>query len=446
VRVPAGTRAALTWVGLAGIVAATVSFGPSTPFPGFAALLPVIAAGLVIAGGAGHARHAGAAVILGRQPLWLVGDLSYSFYLWHWPPLVIAAQYAGRPLSMFENILLLGIAFSVSYVTYRLYEDPLRHARRLRPPRPALALWPVTVSAVVLAVTVCAGAVATPGAAAPSLWTTGDEAAQQRPPGPKTVRQAVLESVAPSRLRQLVPDALAPPLGQLLHDTYRLGSCVASGTATSSKVCELGDTATRRRLVVFGDSHATMWMPGFLQFGLRYHWRVVPLIKPGCTPTVMRTGKCPAWYDWALGQVRRLHPQVVVLSQFWSSSEESGAAAIGRELRDLAPLTRQLIVLEDPPAHPRPTLDCLLARGATIGSCTFPVTPAEAATYASMRPQVRAAHARYLPTLQWFCARGLCPTIVGTIITYRDTTHITNTYASVLAEPQAIVLDRAIRG
>jgi hypothetical protein len=50
-----------------------------------------------------------------------------------------------------------------------------------------------------------------------------------------------------------------------------------------------------------------------------------------------------------------------------------------------------------------------------------------------MRREARAAHAAYVPTLRWFCVRGLCPAVVGTIVTYRDSTHITATYVGVLA-------------
>jgi len=80
-----------------------------------------------------------------RGPLRLVGDVSYSFYLWHWPVLVIVAGYVGHELSVAANLALMIAAFGLSYVTYRLYENPLRHARSLRVPRFGLCLWPVTV-------------------------------------------------------------------------------------------------------------------------------------------------------------------------------------------------------------------------------------------------------------------------------------------------------------
>jgi hypothetical protein len=159
----------------------------------------------------------------------------------------------------------------------------------------------------------------------------------------------------------------------------------------------------------------------------------------------MASGNCAIWYRWALGQVRRLQPRAIVVSQFWSSWGRGGVAAVAREIRDLVPLTQRLAVIEDPPARPRAALDCLLARGATLGSCAFRVTPAEAAAYSSLRREALAARAAYVPTLRWFCARGLCPTVIGTIITYRDTTHITTTYARLLAGPLAADLAVATR-
>ena len=435
-RVPANLKAALTWVGLGGIVVATVTFGHETPFPGYAALLPVCAAGLVIAGGAGKAHRADAGVILGRQPLRLVGDLSYAFYLWHWPILVIAAQYVGHPLSALQNVALLAVAFVVSFVTYRVYENPLRRARSLRRPRLALVLWPASFAAVGLAVVLGTLSVATPSAAAPSLGvgSAGDRTGQQSAAKPTTLRQALLQAVSPARLRQPVPRALAPPLGQLLDDRYRLGACAAGPDATSARICELGDAKARRLMIVFGDSHAAMWMPALVDFAQRQHWKLVPLIKTGCVPAALASGGCAAWYRWALAKVRRLSPRAVVLAHtWWSGSQQAGIDGFAQELRDLASLTPRLAVIEDPPGSGRATLDCMLARNATLGSCAFRITPDQMATYAAMRREARAARAAYVPTLRWFCVRDLCPAVVGTIVTYRDSTHITATYARQLA-------------
>ncbi len=445
-QIGAGRRAVLTWFGLAGILGATVAFGPATPFPGFAAAVPVVGAGLVVAGGVGTTCRAGAALLLGRQPLTLIGDLSYAFYIWHWPALVIPAGYVGHSLSTFQNLLLLSIALAFSYLTYRVCENPLRHARKLRRPQFALALWPVSLSAIALAAALAASFVTIPRAASPTLEIKSAGIRPATVSGPvhrERLRAAVLASVAPARLRKPIPAALAPPVGRLFNDRYRLDSCNSGGDG-DRRVCEFGDLTARRRLVVLGDSHGEMWLGPLERFAVSYHWRLVPLIRNGCVPSVL-PGGCPSWYLWALEEVRRLHPRAVVLSQFWSSWGPGGVAAVARELRDLAPFTHRLIVIEDPPARDERAIDCLLARGATLGSCTFPVTPVETATYSAVRREAREAGARYVPTLQWFCARNRCPTVVGTVVTYRDTTHITATYARLLAGPLGADLALATR-
>src|SRR5436305_1350351 len=91
--------------------------------------------------------------LLRLRPFQLTGDISYALYLWHWPVLVLAADRAGHPLSTWTNLVLIAFAYALSYVTYRVYENPLRHARSLRVPRLSLALWPASVMAVVLAST-----------------------------------------------------------------------------------------------------------------------------------------------------------------------------------------------------------------------------------------------------------------------------------------------------
>jgi peptidoglycan/LPS O-acetylase OafA/YrhL len=449
-RCGARLRAALSWLGLAGIAVAAVAFGNGTPFPGYAALLPVLSAGLVVASGVTDGVDRGAAAVLARQPLVLVGDVSYAFYLWHWPALVIPAQYEGHKLSTPVNLALLAAAFALSCLTYRVYENPLRHARALRRPRRALILWPVTVSAVLAATALGASSLTVLRPATPSLGIgrvpnhiPGTRTEPRPVPLAKRLHTALIASVTPARLRQPVPDALSPSVGQLMHDRYDLGDCTAQ-TATGWTVCHLGDVHARRRLVVIGDSHAEMWMPGFVRFATHRHWQLIPLIKDGCVPSVMQRD-CSAWYSWMLAEVRRLHPQAIVLSQFWSSWGGSGVAAVTRELDELAPLTRRLVVMQDAPIHGRPSVDCLLAHGATLGSCTFGVTASETEAYAAVRGAAQAVHARYVGTLQWLCSSDRCPTVIGTIVTYRDRTHLTATYAQLLAGPLDRVLARRMR-
>ena len=83
----AGARArpspALSWIGLAAIAASAFAFSVKTPFPGWAAAVPVLGALAVIYAGAPGR-------VLALRPVQFLGDISYSVYLWHWPLIVLA--------------------------------------------------------------------------------------------------------------------------------------------------------------------------------------------------------------------------------------------------------------------------------------------------------------------------------------------------------------------
>src|SRR5205823_13356171 len=83
-------------------------------------------------------------------PLRYVGDRSYAFYLWHWPVLILATQYAGHELSLGTKLGLLVFAFLLSVVSYRFVENPIR---RMKPTlRASGLLWPATATATAVAV------------------------------------------------------------------------------------------------------------------------------------------------------------------------------------------------------------------------------------------------------------------------------------------------------
>ena len=159
---------AFGWVGLMAIGAAAAILGSDTPFPGTAALLPVGGAVLILL--AGGAEPRGVAIWpLGAAPMQWIGSLSYSWYLWHWPVLVLARVAAGR-LTGGETLVCDVGSLAIAAVAYHLVENPIRRS-------PALAVRPraaltgaamVTLSGICLAAgwrMLAARAEAEPGAA-----------------------------------------------------------------------------------------------------------------------------------------------------------------------------------------------------------------------------------------------------------------------------------------
>src|SRR5207253_6544156 len=95
-RAPARFAGVYGWAGLLAVAVAAVAYTESTPFPGYAALLPTVGTVLVIWTGTADTSLGR---LLSVAPLRFLGDRSYALYLWHWPVLIIGEQYAGHDLS-----------------------------------------------------------------------------------------------------------------------------------------------------------------------------------------------------------------------------------------------------------------------------------------------------------------------------------------------------------
>lgn len=95
-------------------------------FPGVMALPSTLGAALVIL--AGSTGIQGASRLLALRPMMLVGLISYSLYLWHWPVLAFYRYAFGEP-GLINGLLLLGLMIVLSIFSYQLVERPCRHLR-----------------------------------------------------------------------------------------------------------------------------------------------------------------------------------------------------------------------------------------------------------------------------------------------------------------------------
>ena len=147
-RLPGLVRGLLCGAGLVLIGVACVAYGESTPFPGSAAAVPVVGSALVLLAGATAGPQPLPMRALGVLPMRVVGDWSYSLYLWHWPVLIIAARQVDGDLGFWRTLACVVVVFVLSALTYRLVEQPFRSPVRF-PTGRALALYPAAVAVVV---------------------------------------------------------------------------------------------------------------------------------------------------------------------------------------------------------------------------------------------------------------------------------------------------------
>jgi peptidoglycan/LPS O-acetylase OafA/YrhL len=130
-RLPAMTAGVAGWGGLVLIVVTCTQLGAKTPYPGTAALLPVLGTALII--GAGCATPViGVGKVLSISSMRAIGRLSYSWYLWHWPVLLLAPPLVGHSLGLLGRLTAAAVSAGLAALTLRYIENPGRFASSLR--------------------------------------------------------------------------------------------------------------------------------------------------------------------------------------------------------------------------------------------------------------------------------------------------------------------------
>jgi peptidoglycan/LPS O-acetylase OafA/YrhL len=145
-RLPVLGGSILATVGLAAIGFGAFAVGGGSAFVPGVALVPVGGACAILA--AGSASRNGVSQLLGSRASTWMGDLSYSWYLWHWPLIVFARALTrdavwAAPVASVLSLL-------PAWASYRYVENPIRSSARLRGSR-AVALAAVCIGLPVLA-------------------------------------------------------------------------------------------------------------------------------------------------------------------------------------------------------------------------------------------------------------------------------------------------------
>ena len=455
-RVPPRCRLAIGWAGLLAITVAAVTYSDRTPFPGSAALLPTAGAALAIAAGIGDRQpRLAAGRVLAARPLCFVGDRSYAYYLWHWPVLILAAQYAGHELSLPVNLGLLAGAFLLSCASYALVENPIRHGMRSRGQAGivfGVAMGSVLAAAVLSLAAIdrqsrqfteaASAAVARPVAAEPKIGANG-------------VLPEVVAAVRSARRGDGLPSRLTPPIIGLLNvpAPYALPKgCISqeSSSESTSKICRVGRANSRKLIVLFGDSHAMMWLPAVTKMALRDGWAVVPLLRTGCMPNLWITDDasppCRQWYRWAIGQVRLLHPRVTLVGGSVGERPTPGPLAAADGIVAAASALRRfgkVVVIGDPEGLSDDPVDCLLSRRASMARCTTTWPPASLSLYDSVASRARHMGVGFIGTRGFVCFERRCPAVIGHTIAYWDNSHLTAAYVIQVAAPFRTAFVRA---
>jgi peptidoglycan/LPS O-acetylase OafA/YrhL len=464
------------WAGLALILLGCTVLSVMTPYPGTAALLPVLGTALVIGAGCVHPTR-GCGHLLAWSPIGAIGRISYSWYLWHWPVLLLAPPLLGHPLGLVGRLATVAISGGLAVLTLRFIENPLRFAPFVR----RSAFRSLLLGGGATAVAVCVGAallVAIPapvghGAPAAALKVTGPipPAGDSLDAYDAAVQYAfaqVQTMVAVSADLKAVPSNLDPSIGAASAENpiaYFKG-CLRNFLEADQPECISGDRASKTGVALVGDSTAAMWIPAFQQVTGRRHWRLEALTKGGCpmldlpiiNPFLRREfTECDKWRDLVVARLRNQHPQLVVLS-LWrkygdrydfpagvTSYDSAWLGSLTRLVQQLRGTGAKVLVLGPAPDPHALVPTCLSGHLDDATACAPPrSTAVNDPGIAAEAAATKAGGGQYADLTELFCTLDRCPVIVGNTVVFHDANHLTFEYARELAPVMGALADRAL--
>jgi peptidoglycan/LPS O-acetylase OafA/YrhL len=374
------------WIGAIGLAVGTFTFNETTAFPGFNALLPVIAT----------------AILIGTIPIWprffndlsnnrmmqWLGAISYPLYLWHWPALVLPSSALGRPLRIRETLLCVLLTIFLAHYTSKFVEQPFRH--RKFPAKKVYGFFAATTVVSLLA--------------------------------------GVFIAYSSSSLINVKGTNYSFDLQQVVAKPaiYGDGCHVNYGEAESGE-CTYGEIGSSTKIVLYGDSHAAQWFPSLEKLALDKGFELISLTKSACSSVdvprsdqgAYKNSECEKWRQNSIKRIQGIKPKAVIVSSFQYFAEPRGISSKPqwwiegqrRLLEDLKGSSKNLIYISDTPRPMQDIPSCLASKD--LESCNT----------AEKTVNLIINGFKKIDPTQWLCD-DICPAIKDGYVVYRDSSHI----------------------
>ena len=419
--------------GLGLLLVPSLLYESTLAYPGVMALAPVGGTLCLLATGS-RATAALPGRVLASGPLVGLGRLSYAWYLWHLPLMVLGGVLV--PGIGPVGLLAWGFAgLGAAWLTHRVIQrqgilDLLTRATKRRP---LLAAAGVCASLALLGV----------GAA----WSSA-----------RYVEHSVHARYAAARNDHIG------------HDCWGLSPQAVTPSEARGR-CSFGDAGSATTIALIGDSHASHWLGGLDRAGMEHGWRIEPYVMGACPVADLRGlidgaaarmyRGCARFQEAVMRRLAAERPSAVILSNadYYMEGDEVEprlpesvwAEGLRRTYARLTRLGIQVIVMRDVPWAPFDVPSCLSRRAAGLPfatDCRFePNLGFMARAQRAQNKAGRGLGVEFIDMNDQVCDMrgGRCSTERDGMVLYTDDDHISMTFARSLAPVLGERLEAVLR-
>jgi len=395
---------------LAGLLAFGRMVDVSALFPGYVALVPVIAALVIILA----AQVQAGLPLLTWAPVVWAGDYSFAFYLWHWPLLVFGRVILkNNDLGPGAGAFVILAAAALAYLSTRLVEVPFRRNGWLaqRPIHAAMAC--MALAGLPL------GATAAWYRHTHRIISAAEEDVA-----------AHLASGRPPRAHALVPHPIVarrdlPPM-------YDDG-CNQDQRSDELVTCTYGNPEAGKTLVLVGGSHSAQWIDPLLAIADQLDFKIISMTKSACAFQLGDDGdrevhpSCIAWNGEAIADIVHLKPDLVfTIATRLVNDREGTPESYRRAWETLQQKGIPILALRDNPWFPQEIPYCLELNPNAPEKCEIRTD----SFYEAVDPALerKPANVHILDLSARYCDQSFCRATDGHLLKYRDKHHLTRAY------------------
>ncbi|UOF16498.1 acyltransferase [Lysobacter capsici] len=403
---PSRGALAAVYVGAAIIIAAMCELLPTTHFPGMGAAGAVLGAALILWGVHGQGNLGGVGYFLRWRPMVMIGRISYSLYLWHWPLLAVAKANKIGSLHSVDLFGLVVLALILSIASYRWIEQPWRQRGGDRSRR-------TVVTGIFLSVVLAVASLAT-------AWVIDSQAAS----GP---RMTGISSDRPLNMERC----------------HAEGGRAVPNRPDPSCASRPGKIDT----VIWGDSHALAWQP--------FAWAItdgaaINVTRDACAPVldwgskehaVTKVQLCRQSNDMAMDFLAEQRPHTLIIAARWhryleSTDANAFASKLVATIARASKSVGRVLIIEPTPELSARAQQCVdLNR---LDACAEPKSRYLARTAIARKVLAEVArtnsNVELIDPLDYFCNKNSCGVLRSGVPLYWDSNHVSVAAATGFAE------------
>ena len=267
----------------------------------------------------------------------------------------------------------------------------------------------------------------------------------------QTIDQLIASDLLKAEKLTVLPKAVQSTLVQARKNKspWLDQECSVDFSSTDTPVCQGGDLSSKKVIVLYGDSHASMWMSAIDVIGKKHGYKVHLFAKLACPLVEVAVWsyqlnrpftECTQWQQKVYPLIQSLNPEIIIVTDQWKPAVVDGKKSdfdtpfmwekeFPIAISMVAKMAAKVFVIGNNPSLTQDPVDCASKPRVNLALCSSGRTQADNAKFNGIEAKAtKSVGGTYIDTVAWACTASLCPIVIANTLAYFDQWHFSESY------------------